>query len=443
MTTVAAGVDGGAVYERLRLEAVGRIGERNVSAASVEYRTVVETEIDKVLDRHQRDVAGGIGEQTSLNRGKVRARLSRSVLDYGPLTPFLADVPIAEEILILGGEISFIAGSRLVVHPETCHRDEMLHHVRRLLADAGYTVDAANPQVRCMVLAGTARITVTIPPVSPLGLDVALRRYTLRSSTLRELVEKDSLTDPAAQTLALAARSLGRTVLVGPPRAGKTSLANAMLRCVPPTVVTRVLQDVPELQTTHLTGGPWAEHRGGPDGKGSRTLRQLGEAALQAAPGFFVLGETKGAEAFLIVRLANAGCGFLTTTHANSAVMAMDSLVDTALLAGENVSESSVRRRFAAIIHLVVFCDLEPLHLVPAGREQRRQVMEIAVMGPFAGTDTGFRLDPLFIRTDFGEPLTYTGWQELPFELERLFRRTLPTGVAPRDVFEGRYREDL
>jgi pilus assembly protein CpaF len=216
-----------------------------------------------------------------------------------------------------------------------------------------------------------------------------------------------------------------------------------MLRHIPPTMVTRVLQDVPELQTSHLTPDrPWIAHAGGPDGTGEITLRHLGETALMAGPAMFVLSETKGAEAFLITRLANAGCGFLTTTHANSARMAMESLVETALMAGENISDAAMMRSFARIIHYVVFCDLEPMHLVPAGQRQRRQVTEIAVVTPFSTVESGFHLEPLFTRDGFGEPLVYTGFHDLPEDYDRLLRRALPRGVTPRDVLEGRSQEE-
>ena len=431
----------GAVYEELRLAVLARLADRAVGPSDRTHQRMVETEIDAVLAEHQRSFAVGLSTDGSLHQ-RVRERLLRTVIDYGPLTPFLAPVTIANEVLIASGEISYMADSRLVVHPETCHPNEMLHHVRRLLGDAGFTIDAAHPQVRCMVLGGTARLTVTIPPVSPAGLDVHMRRYSTSTSTLREWVARDSLTVPAAQFLALNMRAQTRGAIGGPPSAGKTSLANGMLRHVPSTMVTRVLQDVPELQTTHLTPDrPWTAHPGGPDGTGSRSLRQLGEAGLQAAPGMFVLGETKGPEAFLITRLANAGCGFLTTTHANSARMAMESLVETALMAGENISDAAMMRSFARIIHYVVFCDLEPLHLVPTGGRQRRQVMEIAVVTPFSTVDSGFHLDALFRRDGFGEPLQYLGHPDLPDDLDRLLRRALPRGVTLRDVLEGRSQE--
>jgi Flp pilus assembly CpaF family ATPase len=199
--------------EALRLTVLGRLADRQASPTDVTHRGVVEAEIDAVLTDHERSVAAGVGTDGALNRN-VRDRLVRSIVDYGPLTPFLQPTPIAEEVWIADGEISYVGGSRLVVHPETCHPDEMLHHVRRLMADAGFAVDAAHPQVRCMVLDGTARLTVTIPPPSPNGLDVHLRRYTLRSSTLRELVELGSVCVPAAQLSALNMRAQARGLIL-------------------------------------------------------------------------------------------------------------------------------------------------------------------------------------------------------------------------------------
>ena len=156
---------------------------------------------------------------------------------------------------------------------------------------------------------------------------------------------------------------------------------------------------------------------------------------MQAAPGLLVLGETKGEEAFLITRLANAGTAFLTTTHANSAALGMDSLVSTAILYGQNVPEATVRRIFADTIDTVVFMDAEPVHLVEPGRRRRRQVMEISVV-PRLQHAHEFTLEPIFTREELGAPMRLTG-NALPDDLARRLSRSLPRGVTLQDVLEG------
>ncbi len=152
-------------------------------------------------------------------------------------------------------------------------------------------------------------------------------------------------------------------------------------------------------------------------------------------PGLLVVGETLGAEAFELLKAANAGCGFLTTLHSNSAQLGMQSLVTAALMAGENIPERVVRLTFARLIDLVIHCEAEPLHRVQTGQRRRRQVMEICAVPPQISNDE-FVLEPLFVREDFGRPLEFTG-HHLPEDLERRLDRALPPGVTMRDLAEG------
>jgi Flp pilus assembly CpaF family ATPase len=156
---------------------------------------------------------------------------------------------------------------------------------------------------------------------------------------------------------------------------------------------------------------------------------------LQFAPQLLVVGETLGEEAFELLKAGNAGCGFLTTLHANSAQLGMQSLVTAALMAGENVPERVVRVTFARLIDLVVHCEAEPLHRVPAGGRRRRQVMEISAV-PAQISNDEFVLEPLFVRDDFGRPLEFVG-HRLPDDFERRLNRALPDGMTVRDLCEG------
>jgi hypothetical protein len=127
-----------------------------------------------------------------------------------------------------------------------------------------------------------------------------------------------------------------------------------------------------------------------------------------------------GEEAFELLKAANSGCGFLTTLHANTAQLGMQSLVTAALMAGDNVPERVVRTTFARLIDLVVHCEAEPLHRVPTGGRRRRQVMEICAV-PAQISNDEFVLEPVFQREDFGRLLEFVG-HRLPSP-----RRSTPT----------------
>src|SRR5262249_59264532 len=95
----------------------------------------------------------------------------------------------------------------------------------------------------------------------------------------------------------------------------------------------------------------------GLDDTGEISLRQLVKFVLAMRPDRIVVGEVRGAEAFELSRAVNAGCGFLCTVHANTARDALDALVNAALMAGENVTESVVRRIFSGALDIGIHVD--------------------------------------------------------------------------------------
>ena len=132
------------------------------------------------------------------------------------------------------------------------------------------------------------------------------------------------------------------------------------------------------------------------------TLRDLSVAQLNFNPHLAVSSETLGAEAYELIRAANSGCGFITTVHSLSATEAMNTLAVAAKSGAPSDSTAELRRTFARLIDVVVYCEATPLHLVD-DRGRLRQVMEICTVPPQLSDDE-FVLEPLFRREALGEP---------------------------------------
>ncbi len=359
-------------------------------------------------------------------------RLARSVFEYGPLTGFVDGSIRYEELLIHGEEVSYIDETgRLVAHPEPVSEEEVTHVVTKLLASVGASVDEAHPVVQAQVLDGRARLGVVLPPIAE-RIDVTLRRYLTRRETLEELIAWDALSVPAASFLALLMRTPTGVVVTGQPGSGKTTLLNALLRATPTTRRVIVCEDTPELSTDHLQAARWRTRPAGPDGGGEVSLRDLVRVSLGMRPDLVVVGETRGAEAFELTRAGNAGCGMLSTIHANGARQGLMALISTATMSGTNVSAEQMRHVFSSIVDVVVHTARE------SGVDGRRQVTEIVAVPAMQATEHDVTVEPLFIRETFDGPLRWTG-SPVPVELEaRLDRAVRASGFCCTDVLEGR-----
>jgi pilus assembly protein CpaF len=413
-------------YDAIRRDALASVERRRLEPErqSAEVRAEVERAVDEYQRRARVGDARPLGDPDAMV-----TRVLRSITELGPLSELLERRDV-EEIFIEGARVTYLDGEgRLCGLAEPATERENAQVLDRLLAATDRQLNTKYPMVQARVLDGTARLTAAIPPISD-RLSATLRRYTVRDVSLDALVARDAMTPRAAALLWAVMQTRTRVAISGEPGAGKTTLAAALLSAVPAAHCVRCCEEIRELAVPLLHGGYYEVRPPGVDGTGEITLRELVKFVLAMRPDRIVVGEVRGAEAFELTRAVNAGCGFLCTVHSNSARDAVNALVNAALMAGENVTESIVRAIFTDALDVVVHVDRDD-----AGRAEgriRRHVTEItAVVPSLADRQT---CEPLFVRDGPARPLEWTG--ALPPALETRVDRALPDGVRLRDLVE-------
>lgn len=423
------------VYERLRDAALGHLQEHDLDLSN---RPQVRRVLTQLVENYQVAAISGQGHRPLHDTEAMIDRLTRSLLDYGPLTPFLDGSIDYEELIVHGDQVRYIDGAgRLLAHSEPVSEAEVGHVVSKLLATVGAAVDDSHPMAQVQVLEGRARLGVVIPPIAD-RIDVTLRRYRTRRETFAELVGWQAISVEAASLLTAMLRTPTGVVVTGQPSAGKTTLVNALLRAAPPSLRVIACEDTPELSVDHINAARWRTRPDGPDGHGGVSLRDLVRLSLGMRPDLLVLGEVRGGEALELTRAGNAGCGMLSTIHANGARQGLQALVSTACMAGPNVTAEQVRHVFSAVVDLVVHVAKEPPSAADDGVGGRRQVMEVVAVPPLQGAEVDFTVEPIFVREDFGRPLLWTG-TPLPAELEQRIDRSLRSlALTSKHLLEGR-----
>jgi pilus assembly protein CpaF len=419
----------GNAYETIRLDVLGRLERDKVDP--VQDLEAVRSRVAAAVDAYQRRAHLGEGRALA-DPADMASRVLASVTDFGPLSGLFARSDV-EEVFIERGRVTFIdTTGRLqgLATPTTEHENRQL--VDRLLATTQRTLDVTTPLVQARVLDGKARLTAAQDPVSE-GLSATIRRHIMKKETLRSLVERGSLSLPAAGYLWALMQTRSSVVASGPPGAGKTSLLSAMIGCVPSNHCIRCCEEIRELYVPITHGGYYEARPPALDGSAEIALRDLVKFVLAMRPDLIVVGEVRGAEAFELTRAVNAGTGFACTVHANSARDALNALVNAAIMAGENVREEIVRKVFGAAIDVVVHLDRDDINRADPAVGIRRQVMEVIGVVPAMTED--FSTEVLFHRPDLGRPLTWTG--VLPPGSERL-DRSLPPGMTLQAILEGR-----
>ncbi|MDJ0664056.1 MAG: ATPase, T2SS/T4P/T4SS family [Acidimicrobiia bacterium] len=425
-------------YESLRERAAERIEDRKLDAEA--HPEQVRATITEVVGEYQATSHRGINEPLR-DPDDMEQRIWQAVAGFGPLTELLA-APHVEEIFIEGPRISYIDDSgRLRAHVVSTTEAELRHVIDRLLAGTNRRLDRGNAIEQAHVLNGTARLTAVVPPVSS-RLSATLRKYTVAEETLGSMVALDSLSPAAAAFLWATAQANTSILYSGATGAGKTTLMSAWLRAVPSDQCIRIVEEVREL---HIPLPPHSSYyEASPvslQGERRFTLRDLVKVSLAQRVDLLCVGEVRGAEAFELTRAVNAGCGFACTVHANSARDALAAIVNAAIMAGENVTEQVVRRVFANSIDFVVHLDRDMRRQEDSDHGIRRQVCEILAVTPSL-TSGDFTTEPIFVRSNLGEPIRWTGAYPQPDISDRI-DRALPSRASLHGILNGAWSPEL
>jgi len=300
--------------------------------------------------------------------GRAVKRVLDDVCGLGPLQPFLDD-PAVEEIWLNSGSQVFVSRSGVSeLTTVVLAEQEVRDLVERMLRFSGRRVDLASPFVDAMLPDGS-RLHVVIPDVTRAAYAVNIRKFTVRSTRLDDLVTLGTITPHAAAFLG-ASVAAGLNILVsGATQAGKTTLLNCLLGAVPARERVITCEEVFELRSGLRDCVAMQCRQASLEGTGEIPLRRLVKEALRMRPDRLVVGEVRQAESLDLLIAFNSGLPGMATVHANSAREAVGKMCLLPLLAGENISPRFIVPTVAASVDLVVQIRLDA--------DGRRRVSEI------------------------------------------------------------------
>ncbi len=277
------------------------------------------------------------------------------VARYGYLAELLDD-PMIEEIIVIGGERTFVVRNGVKELVNTVVDQNTVRRIAdQLLAGTGRRIDQANPIVSAQLPSGS-RVHITGPPVTHANrMNIQIRKFVVTASDLEDLVGRSAMTTEAAAFLRRSIDQDATILIAGAPGAGKTTLVNCLLREVSPDRRVVTCEEVFEIDVDLPDLTQMQTRDAGLDGGAAITLRDLVREALRQRPDRIVVGEVRGPEALDMLMALNAGCSGLATIHANSGRDALEKLVSYGVLAGDNISIPFLRRTVAAVVDLVVY----------------------------------------------------------------------------------------
>ncbi len=274
---------------------------------------------------------------------------------FEPIRPLLED-PTVSDIMINGPSEVFIERGGLIHRTPYAFasREALTAALRNCAQFVGKHVDEASPILEGRLPDGS-RIEAILPPVSPDGPHVAIRRFSKEALTVERLVRFGMLTDECAQALDAFVKAKLNIVVAGGTGSGKTTALNALSAFALDGDRIVVIEDSRELQlqkphVVHLEARP-----PDPKGRGEVSIRDLFKASLRMRPDRIVVGEVRGGEALDLVQALTSGHGgCMTTVHATYPRDTLTRLETMAMMSDLDMPLIPLRVQLASGVNLLV-----------------------------------------------------------------------------------------
>jgi pilus assembly protein CpaF len=319
-------------------------------------------------------------QQTLHGAAEFRQRLVEEIVDdvlgLGPLEPLLRDDAVSE-VMVNAPDRVFVERSGRLYRSSYRFRDEehLLRIIERIVSPIGRHVDEASPMVDARLPDGS-RVNIVVPPASPGGAKITLRKFARQRLRHDDLVRLGTLSTESVRFLHACVEAELNVLVSGGTGTGKTTLLNVLSSFIGESERIVTVEDPLELQLQQPHVVSLEARPPGIEGTRQITQRDLVRNALRMRPDRIIVGEVRGAEAFDMLQAMNTGHdGSISTVHANSPRDAVSRVENMVLMAGFDLPDHAIREQIASAIQLIV-----QISRLPDGSRRVTQVTEVVGM---------------------------------------------------------------
>ena len=323
----------------------------STSADELELEKRIGASLDDIISRGIPELEG-LGDDVI---AELRLETMEDMLRLGPLEPLIADDSITE-IMVIDYRHIYVERKGKVGLTDRHFRDpaHLIRVIERIVNKVGRRIDESSPLVDARLEDGS-RVNAVIPPITPDGACLTIRKFGKSLFTLDKLVSFGSMS-PEMMKFIDACVALRKNIVVsGGTGSGKTSLLNAISLCIGPAERIITVEDSLELKLQQSHVVRMEARPANAEGKGEVSIRLLVKNCLRMRPDRIVVGECRGGEALDMLQAMNTGHdGSLTTVHANTPSDTVARLETLCLMAGMDMPLSAIRAQIASAVSIIV-----------------------------------------------------------------------------------------
>ena len=252
-------------------------------------------------------------------------KLLRDIIGYGEIDPLIQDDNL-EEIMINGIDKPVFVYHRKYGMMKTnitfSDEKELTDLIDSIARQINRRIDQESPILDGRLIDGS-RINATIPPVSPDGPSLTIRKFKKDPLTIIDLIKSKTISIELAAFLWLCIDGLGvksaNAIISGGTSSGKTTTLNALSSFINPKERIITIEDTLELQIPHEHVIRMETRPANVENKGELTMNDLVKNSLRQRPDRIIVGEVRADEAITLFTALNTGHSGFGTLHANDA----------------------------------------------------------------------------------------------------------------------------
>lgn len=291
-----------------------------------EYQSIKEQLIQLSLNEQNLDLNNERIKEllnNSNNSPNIQDKLFLDINGYGKINNLLHDDNL-EEIMVIGSNKPVYVYHRtkgMMITDIIIKESEIKQIIEKIATQIQRKIDKQTPILDARLPDGS-RVNATIPPITPDGSTLTIRKFKREPYTIFDLIRSNTLNTHLASFLWIVIEGLhirpSNLIISGGTSSGKTTTLNTLTSFIPPSERIITIEDTLELQLPHShlirteTRPPNIEN------KGEVTMDLLLKNSLRQRPDRIIVGEVRSKEAITLFAALNTGHSGMGTLHANS-----------------------------------------------------------------------------------------------------------------------------
>ena len=327
-----------------------------------------------------------------------------NIIGLGPIQPLL-DNPEITEIVVQRYDNIVVEKNGKIFSTKSVFSDEqaLQNVINRILQPVGRAVNLSTPKVDARLEDGS-RICATIPPITPKGATLTIRKFNNSMMVDSKYLELGSLSEPMLKFLKKCVQGKTSIFVSGGTGTGKTTFLNMLSAYIPENELLITIEDTLELQLKQKNVRSMETREITSSTMESIDMASLVKSSLRMRPDRIIVGETRdGAVVSLLSAMRTGHEGSMSTGHANSPENLVRVRIPTMmeLDKGSSFSEKAKSLMIAEALQLIV-----QLRRLPNGKRIVSNICSVEGVDKFGN----IILKDIFIYDHTDKKFKYTGF---------------------------------